>query len=110
MQKPVGDESEATVDAAHAIWTWWCAVWGVLPVDMSAHGSSRWALCSLAAAGGALVSDVLAVARAIDVDPERVHREAVEDRGREGGVAEVLAPLAERDIGRDRPLTISLLW
>lgn len=45
------------------------------------------------------MGDVLAVAGSVDVDPKRVHRETVEDRGGERGVAEVLAPLAERDVG-----------
>src|SRR5262252_841936 len=44
-----------------------------------------------AAAGGALVGDVLAKARTVDVDPERVHGEPVEDGGGERGVAEVAA-------------------
>jgi len=48
------------------------------------------------------VGNVLAVARAIDVDPERVHGEPVEDGGGERGVAEVLAPVAELDVGRHR--------
>src|SRR5262245_63528740 len=52
-----------------------------------------------AAASGALVGDVLTIARAIDVDPQRVHGEAVEDGGGEGGIAEVTPPVAERDIG-----------
>src|ERR1700759_5780544 len=53
-----------------------------------------------ATAGGALVGDMLAIARAIDVDPERMHGESVEDGGGEGGVAEVLAPVGARDVGR----------
>jgi hypothetical protein len=48
-----------------------------------------------AAAGGALVSDVLAIARAIDVDPERVHGEPVEDGGGAGSIAEVAPPVAD---------------
>jgi hypothetical protein len=48
------------------------------------------------------VPDVLPEARAGDVDADGVHREAVEDRGGQGGVAEVAAPLAERDVRGDR--------
>jgi hypothetical protein len=45
---------------------------------------------------------VLSEARTGDVDADSVHREAVEDRGGQGGVAEVTAPVAERDIRGDR--------
>ena len=45
---------------------------------------------------------MLAEARAVDVDVDGVHREPIEDGGGEGGVAEVLAPVAERDVGGDR--------
>jgi len=44
---------------------------------------------------------VLAVARAVDIDADRVHGEAVEDRGGEGSVAEEAAPVAERDVRGD---------
>jgi hypothetical protein len=44
---------------------------------------------------------VQAVARAIDVDADRVHGKAVEDRGGEGGVAEEAAPVAEPDVRGD---------
>jgi hypothetical protein len=37
-----------------------------------------------------------------DVDADGVQREAVEDRSGQGGVAEVAAPLAERDVRGDR--------
>src|SRR5215211_2483649 len=73
-----------------------------LSAGMSAFtgGAARCVLARLgAAAGSALVRDVLAVARALDVDPDRVHGEPVEDGGGERGVAEVLAPVAERDVG-----------
>jgi len=59
-------------------------------------GSGSWG-----ALGGAGHCDVLAIARSDDVDANRVHREAVEDGGGQGGVAEVAAPVAERDIGGD---------
>ena len=39
---------------------------------------------------------MLAVARAIDVDADGVHGEAVEDGGGDDGVAEIAAPVAER--------------
>jgi hypothetical protein len=39
---------------------------------------------------------VLPVARAGDVDADGVHREAVEDRSGQGGVAEVAAPLGPK--------------
>lgn len=42
---------------------------------------------------------MVAVAGAVDVDADRGGGEAVEDRGGEGGVAEVLAPLAQLDVG-----------
>ena len=45
---------------------------------------------------------MLAPAGAVDVDADGVHREAVEDGAGEGGVAEVAAPVAERDVGGDR--------
>jgi hypothetical protein len=44
---------------------------------------------------------VLAIARTIDVDADRVHGESVEDRGGEGGVAEEAAPVAEPDVRGD---------
>lgn len=44
---------------------------------------------------------MLAVARTVDVDADRVHGEAVEDRGGEGSVAEKAAPVAERDVRGD---------
>jgi hypothetical protein len=47
---------------------------------------------------GAALRDVLPEARAGDVDADGVHGETVEDRGGQGGVAEVAAPLAERDV------------
>jgi hypothetical protein len=50
------------------------------------------------AVGGPALGDVLAVARTIDVDADRVHGESVEDRGGEGGVAEEATPVAERDV------------
>jgi hypothetical protein len=53
------------------------------------------------AVGGPALGDVLAVARAVDVDVDRVHGEAVEDRGGEGSVAEEAAPVAERDVRGD---------
>jgi len=49
----------------------------------------------------ALVGEVLAVARAADVEAEGAHGEAVEDGHGEGGVAEVAAPVGERDVGAD---------
>jgi hypothetical protein len=66
-------------------------------VGVRRAGDRGWSLG--AAAGGALVGDVLAKARAVDVDPERVHSEPVEDGGGECGVAKVAAPVAERDVG-----------
>ena len=50
------------------------------------------------AVGGPALGDVLAIARTIDVDADRVHGESVEDRGGEGGVAQEAAPVAEPDI------------
>src|SRR5690606_27040195 len=52
--------------------------------------------------GGALLGDVLPVARTIDVDKGRVHREPIEDRRGERRVAEVAAPITERDVAGDR--------
>lgn len=52
--------------------------------------------------GRALLGDVLAEARSVDIDEDRVHREPIEDRGGERRVAEVPAPIAERDVARDR--------
>jgi hypothetical protein len=46
----------------------------------------------------ASLGDVLAPARPGDVDADGVHRKAIEDRGGQGGVAEVAAPVAECDI------------
>ena len=50
---------------------------------------------------------MLAVARAVDVDADRVHGEAVEDRGGEGGVAEEaaqsLSPMFEVTAVETRP-------
>src|SRR4249920_3447780 len=48
---------------------------------------------------GAPSGEFVAVARAVDVDADRGHGEPVEDGRRQGRVAEVLAPLAELDIG-----------
>jgi hypothetical protein len=45
---------------------------------------------------------MLAVARAVDVDADRVHGETVEDRGGEGSVTEKATPVAERDVRGDR--------
>lgn len=53
------------------------------------------------AVGGPPLGDVLAVARTVDVDADRVHGEAVEDRRSEGSVAEEAAPVAERDVRGD---------
>src|SRR5205814_1246701 len=53
------------------------------------------------ALGGARLGDVLPVAGPVDVDANGVHGDAVEDGGGERGVAEVAAPVAERDIGGD---------
>lgn len=53
----------------------------------------------LIASGGSIFGDVLAVARALDVQPNGVHDEPVENRGGDGGIAEVVAPFAEGDIG-----------
>ncbi len=53
------------------------------------------------ALGGAGLGDVLAVARAVDVDADCVHREAVENRRGKRGVAEVAPPFAERDVRGD---------
>jgi hypothetical protein len=54
---------------------------------------------------------VLAPAGSADVDADGVHREAVEDRGGQGGVAEVAAPIAERDVGghRGRHVTVATI-
>lgn len=51
--------------------------------------------------GGPALGDVLAVARTVDVDADRVHGEAVEDRGGKGSVAEKAAPVAKRDVRGD---------
>ena len=48
---------------------------------------------------GAFLGEVLAVAGAVDVDSAGVHGEAVEDGGGDGGIAKVLAPGAQLDIG-----------
>lgn len=50
---------------------------------------------------GALLGDVLSVARSGDVDADGVHDDAIEDGGGDDGVAEVLAPFAQLDIGGD---------
>ncbi len=42
---------------------------------------------------------VLAIAGAVDVDPDGLHGKPVEDSGSHGGVAEVAAPIAELDVG-----------
>jgi hypothetical protein len=42
---------------------------------------------------------VLAIARTVDVDADGEHRKAIEDGHRDGGVAEVPAPVAEGDVG-----------
>lgn len=44
------------------------------------------------------VGEVLAVARAVDVEADGGHGEPVEDGGGDGGVAEVLAPLAPHEL------------
>ena len=67
----------------------------------SVGGGGRCALGG-GALGGARVGDVLAVAGAVDVDADGVHRESVEDGHRDGGVAEVAPPVAESDIGGHR--------
>ena len=51
---------------------------------------------------GALLGQMVAVARAVDVDADGGHGKPVEDRGSQGRVAQVLAPLAELDIRGDR--------
>lgn len=51
---------------------------------------------------GAESGEVLAVAGAVDVEADGGHGEAIEDRGGDGGVAEVLAPRAQLDVGGDR--------
>ena len=51
---------------------------------------------------GAGLCDVLSVAGPVDVDANGVHRETVEDRGGEGGIAEKASPVAESDVGGDR--------
>ena len=75
------------------------AIWyahGVRVIGPGAGSGRRRAL------GGAGLGDVLAPTRAGDVDADGVHGEAVEDRGGEGHVAEVAAPVAERDVRGDR--------
>ena len=62
----------------------------------SGRGGIRWSPLVRSELG-----DVLPVARSVDVDADGVHREAVEDCHRDGGVAEVAAPVAEVDVGRD---------
>jgi hypothetical protein len=57
--------------------------------------------CLLLPPGGALRGNTLAVARTIDVDADGVHCDAVEDSGGERSVAEVSAPVTERDVGGD---------
>ena len=52
-----------------------------------------------AALFGAVACDLLAVARAVDIETDGVHVDTVEDGDGEGGIAEVLAPGAELDIG-----------
>jgi hypothetical protein len=47
------------------------------------------------------MGDVLAVARPVDVDADGMHGETVEDGGGKCSVAEVAAPLAERDVRGD---------
>lgn len=54
------------------------------------------------AVDGASLGDVLAPARTVDVDADGVHREAVKDRGGQGGVAEIAPPVAQRDVRGDR--------
>jgi hypothetical protein len=44
---------------------------------------------------------MLSVAGTVDIDPDRVHREAIEDRSGEGGVTEVATPVAEHDVRGD---------
>ena len=51
---------------------------------------------------GAGLGDVLAPARAGDGDADGVHGKAIADRRGQGGVAEVAAPVAERDVRGDR--------
>ena len=55
--------------------------------------------------GGALActlgGDMLSVAGPVDVDPNGMHGEAVEDGGGERGVAQEAPPVAERDIRSD---------
>lgn len=50
----------------------------------------------------ALLGQVVAIARAVDVDANRGHGEPVEDRRGQGRVAQVLAPLTEPDIRGER--------
>jgi hypothetical protein len=64
--------------------TWYCSDDGVYELGLDTGGR-------------ALLADVPAEARSVDVD--RVFGEPIEDGRGEGGVAEVLAPVAEGDIG-----------
>src|ERR1017187_5240497 len=61
--------------------------------------------CRGRAGGGALAGtlggDMLSEAGPVDVDPNGMHGEAVEDGGGERGVAQEAAPVAERDIRSD---------
>jgi len=106
VEEPVGEEGKATLDAADAVGAGWRPVrWP--SVGVGGHLSLRrrrgaapargsWRSDPRRARGG----DVLAIAGTIDVDPEGVRGEPVEDGGGERGIAEVPAPVAERDVGR----------
>lgn len=50
---------------------------------------------------GAPLSDVLSVARAIDINANGVHREPIKNGRRERRVAEIAAPFAQRNVGGD---------
>ncbi len=51
---------------------------------------------------------VLAVAGAVDVDPDGLHSEPVEDSGSHGCIAEVAAPIAELDVGGDSGTAVAV--
>ena len=44
---------------------------------------------------------MLSVARPVDVDADGMHREAIEDSCRQGGIAEEAPPFAQEDVGGD---------
>ena len=73
--------------------------------DAGADAGATWRLRGIvdnAPVLGALLGQVVAVARAIDIDADRGHGEAIEDSRGQGRVAQVLAPFAKLDIRSER--------